>query len=476
MAAQGDPARERLQGAPRRGRDLRARAGGGATRRAARSARASTGTASRSRSRACCSKGSRSRSSSSPSAARRATSGSPRSAPASRSCSSPVVGVLVRAPLTRVPENTLEVRGRRDADDVRDLLARRRRRRALARRRRVAARRARVRHPALVRSVATAQAPAARVRMRRIRAFGHFWWDFVVGDDWRAAARRRASRSAPPRRSSPAASNAWWLMPVAVAAVLWLSLRRAASSRDPAGADVRVGVPAGERADLHDVAGVRRVDELSAADVDPDVAEPVEEDEVAGLQVAARDRRRPCSTGRPCSAAARRRPARRRTSTRPEQSKPRRGSRRPRRTAHRGSASRSRRRRRTATAVRRSIRRRTRVDADRCLRERERLRLLLRVVARRQRRAASASCRACSAAMMLRDLTLDRREEPLLTRELRADARLSRRRARARACFWLWCARHERVLVDGHRLLEADDLRSSPQRPATRRTARSRCG
>ena len=24
--------------------------------------------------------------------------------------------------------------------------------------------------------------------MRRIRAFGHFWWDFVVGDDWRTAA------------------------------------------------------------------------------------------------------------------------------------------------------------------------------------------------------------------------------------------------------------------------------------------------
>jgi len=24
--------------------------------------------------------------------------------------------------------------------------------------------------------------------MKRIRAFGHFWWDFVVGDDWRSAA------------------------------------------------------------------------------------------------------------------------------------------------------------------------------------------------------------------------------------------------------------------------------------------------
>jgi hypothetical protein len=24
--------------------------------------------------------------------------------------------------------------------------------------------------------------------MSRLRAFGRFWWDFVVGDDWRVAA------------------------------------------------------------------------------------------------------------------------------------------------------------------------------------------------------------------------------------------------------------------------------------------------
>ena len=42
-----------------------------------------------------------------------------------------------------------------------------------------------------------------------------------------------------------------------------------------------------EARDLHDVARVRRVDELAAADVDPDVAETVEEDEVAGRQLVA---------------------------------------------------------------------------------------------------------------------------------------------------------------------------------------------
>ena len=38
-----------------------------------------------------------------------------------------------------------------------------------------------------------------------------------------------------------------------------------------------------QRGDLHDVAGLRSVDHLATADVDPDMAEPVEEDEVARL-------------------------------------------------------------------------------------------------------------------------------------------------------------------------------------------------
>ena len=58
---------------------------------------------------------------------------------------------------------------------------------------------------------------------------------------------------------------------------------------DSPGADVRRGVPAlAERGDLHDVPGMRRVDELPAADVDADVAEPVEEDEITRLELIAR--------------------------------------------------------------------------------------------------------------------------------------------------------------------------------------------
>ncbi|MGZ8715499.1 MAG: hypothetical protein ACXWYO_00140 [Gaiellaceae bacterium] len=62
--------------------------------------------------------------------------------------------------------------------------------------------------------------------MSRVRAFGMFWWDFVIGDDWRAAAGVVLAIGA---TAALAASgvDAWWLMPTAVASVLWLSLRRA---------------------------------------------------------------------------------------------------------------------------------------------------------------------------------------------------------------------------------------------------------
>jgi hypothetical protein len=65
--------------------------------------------------------------------------------------------------------------------------------------------------------------------MRRIRAFGHFWWDFVVGDDWRSAAGVVIAIGVTAALVA-AGVDAWWLMPVAVAAVLGLSLRRATTN------------------------------------------------------------------------------------------------------------------------------------------------------------------------------------------------------------------------------------------------------
>jgi hypothetical protein len=63
-----------------------------------------------------------------------------------------------------------------------------------------------------------------------MKRFARFWWDFVVGDDWRVAARiglafgLTALLAATP-------IPAWWVLPLAVAAILWGSLRRAVDWR-----------------------------------------------------------------------------------------------------------------------------------------------------------------------------------------------------------------------------------------------------
>ena len=61
--------------------------------------------------------------------------------------------------------------------------------------------------------------------MNRIGAFGRFWWDFVVGDDWRAAVGVVIGIGATAAIAA-ADVSAWWFLPLAVAVVLWLSLRR----------------------------------------------------------------------------------------------------------------------------------------------------------------------------------------------------------------------------------------------------------
>jgi len=63
--------------------------------------------------------------------------------------------------------------------------------------------------------------------MKHLKAFGLFWWDFVVGDDWRAAAGVLIAIALTAALVA-AGVNAWWLMPIAVLIVLALSLRREA--------------------------------------------------------------------------------------------------------------------------------------------------------------------------------------------------------------------------------------------------------
>ncbi len=61
--------------------------------------------------------------------------------------------------------------------------------------------------------------------MRHLHAFGRFWWNFVVGDDWRAAAGIVVAIGATAAVAAGGV-DAWWLMPLAVAGILALSLRR----------------------------------------------------------------------------------------------------------------------------------------------------------------------------------------------------------------------------------------------------------
>ena len=66
--------------------------------------------------------------------------------------------------------------------------------------------------------------------MKRLAAFGRFWWEFVVGDDWVVAA-SIVLAIALTDVIAHAGLSAWWILPIAVVAVLYASLRRAIGPR-----------------------------------------------------------------------------------------------------------------------------------------------------------------------------------------------------------------------------------------------------
>jgi hypothetical protein len=66
---------------------------------------------------------------------------------------------------------------------------------------------------------------------RWLRSFGAFWYDFVIGDDWRGAAVVVAALAATALLVHAAGVNAWWLLPASAMAGLGWSLRRAVARK-----------------------------------------------------------------------------------------------------------------------------------------------------------------------------------------------------------------------------------------------------
>ncbi len=61
---------------------------------------------------------------------------------------------------------------------------------------------------------------------RWLRSFGAFWYDFVIGDDWRGAAVVVTALALTALLVHVAGVNAWWLLPLAIVAGLGWSLYR----------------------------------------------------------------------------------------------------------------------------------------------------------------------------------------------------------------------------------------------------------
>ena len=67
--------------------------------------------------------------------------------------------------------------------------------------------------------------------MKQLKAFGAFWSDFIVGDDWHVAALVVIGLAATAILAHAAKVNAWWLLPVVAFAALAWSLHRATDTR-----------------------------------------------------------------------------------------------------------------------------------------------------------------------------------------------------------------------------------------------------
>ncbi len=67
--------------------------------------------------------------------------------------------------------------------------------------------------------------------MRRLREFGAFWYDFIVGDDWRVALTVAFALATTFVVNRLTGAALWWIVVAAVVAVLPLSIYWATRSR-----------------------------------------------------------------------------------------------------------------------------------------------------------------------------------------------------------------------------------------------------
>jgi len=63
--------------------------------------------------------------------------------------------------------------------------------------------------------------------VKRLKAIGAFWYDFVIGDDWQVAFIVLVALGATALLVHLGSVNAWWLLPLCAFAALGWSLRRA---------------------------------------------------------------------------------------------------------------------------------------------------------------------------------------------------------------------------------------------------------
>ena len=64
--------------------------------------------------------------------------------------------------------------------------------------------------------------------MRRVQGFFRFWYDFVVGEDWRVAFGVTASLGLTAGLHHRSGATAWWILPIAVGLLMCTSVFRVA--------------------------------------------------------------------------------------------------------------------------------------------------------------------------------------------------------------------------------------------------------